>query len=163
MTISKVCTRIIRDSIGYSFRFLINPLANSYCFMGGIPRSWVRQDCPFIHPLSFVWRGIYRILYNVKAYIRYTGATIYRTVAGFSNVFYRVFQMVFNKAYDEYRGDYAFLWVFRTVFYVVFYRVFHKLLYKVFYRAYIRGILESILWDILEAIGYSIRHQGILY
>ena len=42
------------------------------------------------------------------AYIRYTGATLSRTVAGFSNVFYRVFQMVFNKAYDEYRGDYAF-------------------------------------------------------
>ena len=35
MTISKVCTRIIRGSIGYSFRFLINPLANKLPFHGG--------------------------------------------------------------------------------------------------------------------------------
>ena len=49
MKISKVCKRIIRDSIG--LRFLINPLANKLQFHGGILRSWVRQDCPFVYPL----------------------------------------------------------------------------------------------------------------
>ena len=60
MKISKVCKRIIRDSIG--LRFLINPLANKLQFHGGILRSWVRQDCPFVYPLfEGVSIGYYRM------------------------------------------------------------------------------------------------------